>query len=361
MDLAQKCPISLTELGNWRPSDQNDHSNRNFISFLPADMNYQTTIITLLLFVFCNETDAQSRKPKNKDKKKSDDRTVVIGQLSFPKPFKIRDIEIAKSQIVLIEEFVPRTPPTPEGYEELELSERTKWYQNFINSDAGKRFQASEEKRFSKLKKHEVQARRDADFRIKNVEPGNYDLAGELILNHRSKKYFTEFYAKVTITDVDQIDLEKIEVEPRRVLEVKDSTPEFSVKTLDGKKLKSSDLKKQPTLLFFWSSSNTFSLDLVPEIVAAKKQHKNLRIVGVSLDKEEKTIREFLKGNSLPGQHVHIKDFKDEICTEFGVIAIPSVWLIDGKGKIVVTDRDFVDQSFELESILKKSLKKNLF
>lgn len=324
-------------------------------------MNFQTTIIAILLLAFCGQTDAQLRNRKNKDKKKNEDRTIVIGQLAFPKPFKIRDIEIEKSQIVLIEEFIPRTPPTPEGYEELELAERSKWYQNFISSDAGKRFQASEEKRFSKLKKHEVQAKRDADFRIKNVDPGNYDLAGELILKHRSKKYFTEFYAKVTITDVDQIELEKIEVEPRRVLEANDSTPTFNVKTLDGKKLKSSDLKKQSTLLFFWSSGNTFSLDLVPKIVAAKKQHKNLRIVGVSLDKEEKTLREFLVESSLPGQHVHIKDFKDEICTEFGVIAIPSVWLIDGKGKIVVTDRDFVDKSFDLESILKKSLKKNLF
>lgn len=324
-------------------------------------MNYQTTIITIWLVALGGQSFAQTKSEKGNGKKKDDDRTVVIGQLSFPNPFKIRDVEIVKSQIVLIEEFIPRTPPTPEGYEELELAERTKWYQEFISSEAGKRFQASEEKRFSQLKKHDVQAKRDADFRIKNVDPGNYELAGELILEHRSKKYFAEFYAKVAITDVDQIDLEKIEVAPRRMLEAKESIPLFNVTTLDGATLRSNDLKKQPTLLFFWSSGNTFCLNLIPKIVAAKEQYKQLRVIGISLDKDEETLREFLKKNGVSGQHVHLKDFKSDVCNAFGVVAIPSVWLIDSQGRVTVTDRDFVGANFDLKTILNKSLMNSLF
>ena len=322
-------------------------------------MKHCTTIIAIIFFVCSNLASAQSKSKKRGGK--NDDRTIVAGQLAFPTPFKIRETEILKSQIVLIEEFVPRAPPTPEGYEKLEPVERTKWYQNFIKSEAGKRFQVSEETRFSKLKKHEVQAKRDAEFRIKNVEPGNYELAGELILKHRSKKHFAEFYAKVTIADVDQIDLEKIMVEPRRMLEPMESTPAFTVRTLDGATLRSSDFKKTNTLLFFWSSGNPFCVSLIQKIIAAKEQYGSLRIVGMSLDKDEKSLREYIKKEDLPGQHIHIKDFKSEICDAFGVISIPSVWLIDRNGKIIVTDREFRDKSFDLETVLRKTMTKSLF
>jgi peroxiredoxin len=333
--------------------------NRKTHFHIRTEMKHCTTIIAIIFFVCSNLASAQSKSKKRGGK--NDDRTIVAGQLAFPTPFKIRETEILKSQIVLIEEFVPRAPPTPEGYEKLEPVERTKWYQNFIKSEAGKRFQVSEETRFSKLKKHEVQAKRDAEFRIKNVEPGNYELAGELILKHRSKKHFAEFYAKVTIADVDQIDLEKIMVEPRRMLEPMESTPAFTVRTLDGATLRSSDLKKTNTLLFFWSSGNPFCVSLIQKIIAAKEQYGSLRIVGMSLDKDEKSLREYIKKEDLPGQHIHIKDFKSEICDAFGVISIPSVWLIDRNGKIIVTDREFRDKSFDLETVLRKTMTKSLF
>lgn len=352
---------NLSSIDNTEPEFGWCSFNHKVHLLIRIEMKFCTTITAIMLLICSNQGFAQSKSKQRGGKKEKDIRTVVAGQLAFPKPFKIREIEILKSQIVLIEEFIPRTPPTPEGYEELEPVERTKWYQNFIQSEAGKRFQASEETRFSELKKHEVQVKRDADFRIKNVAPGNYELAGELILKHRSKKYFAEFYAKVTIGDVDQIDLEKIEVEPRRMLESKESTPAFTVQTLDGATLRSSELRKKNTLLFFWSSGNPFCLSLIPKILEAKKQFGDLQIVGVSLDKDEKSIREYIEKEHLPGQHIHIKDFKSEICNAFGISSIPSVWLIDRNGKIVVTDREFLDKNFDLETVLRKSITKRLF
>ncbi|MFM7921740.1 MAG: TlpA family protein disulfide reductase, partial [Planctomycetaceae bacterium] len=82
----------------------------------------------------------------------------------------------------------------------------------------------------------------------------------------------------------------------------------------------------------------------LPAINAAleKAGSDELRVIGVAMDEEEGKLNRFLDMHQVPGQQVFFPDaeqrsWNNPIVTWWGLARCPSIWLVDGTGKVVST------------------------
>lgn len=273
--------------------------------------------------------------------------TKVTGSVSLPKKFKPRQIRIETSRLVLLEEFVPSPLPTPKEFSQWSQQQKSDWYSKWEKSKAGEEYQQKEEKRFQKLRKHESKLQEDLSFDFEKVKPGNYDLAGEMTIQHGDKQYAAEFVAKVQVAEVAELKLRDVVLHVYRILEVGESMPDLSVG--DRELVDRNDLNGKATLVVFLSSSRKLSEKLSNELVELGKK-KSIRLVAIRVgppadsgDTDPKVFWDEVGA---------VKSVDDKICTSWGVRGLPSFWLVDQKGKIAATPMEFAKHAFDFQQIV---------
>ena len=145
---------------------------------------------------------------------------------------------------------------------------------------------------------------------------------------------------------VDTIDLRnkkelsymaELEMEERPTLSLGDMAPEFEAKRLDGSTFRLSDYRdKKAVLIDFWATWCGPCIDEIPTIkrIAETYRDQGLEVVGVSLDRDEQALRDFVKEEKLSYVQVFDKEKAQAIAKSYGVWGIPSVFLIDKNGVI---------------------------
>ena len=145
---------------------------------------------------------------------------------------------------------------------------------------------------------------------------------------------------------VDRIDLTnkkelsyiaELEMEERPTLSLGDIAPEFEAKQLDGSTFRLADYRgKKAVLIDFWATWCPPCVDEIPTIkrIAETYRNQGLEVVGVSLDREEKALRDFIKREKLGYVQVFEKEKTRAISKSYGVWGIPSVFLVDKNGVI---------------------------
>ncbi len=145
---------------------------------------------------------------------------------------------------------------------------------------------------------------------------------------------------------VDRIDLTnkkelsyiaELEMEERPTLSLGDMAPEFEAKQLDGSTFRLADYRgKKAVLIDFWATWCPPCVDEIPTIkkIAETYRDQGLEVVGVSLDREEKALRDFVKQEKLSYVQVFEKEKTRVISKSYGVWGMPSVFLIDKDGVI---------------------------
>ena len=129
-------------------------------------------------------------------------------------------------------------------------------------------------------------------------------------------------------------------------LKVGDLAPDFSSRTQTGEAFSLSDIKGQPTILYFYPKDNTSGCTLEAKSLRDGKeelQRRGYRIVGVSPD-SEKSHQNFCSKHEL--NFTLLSDQDHSVCEAFGVWAEKSMYgrkymgvlrktfLIDAKGVI---------------------------
>lgn len=131
----------------------------------------------------------------------------------------------------------------------------------------------------------------------------------------------------------------------RRLSVVGQKLTQFDGPTIDGGQISATDFRGKATLIYFWESENTvFAEQFLPAINAAleKAGSDELRVIGVAMDEEEGKLNRFLDMHRVPGQQVFFPDaeqrsWNNPIVTWWGLARCPSIWLVDGTGKVVST------------------------
>ncbi|MBQ9311382.1 MAG: redoxin domain-containing protein [Bacteroidales bacterium] len=120
-----------------------------------------------------------------------------------------------------------------------------------------------------------------------------------------------------------------------------ESVPDFELNDIDGKAVKLSDFRGKSVVLVFWASWCPDCRAEIPELKAmyADADPAKVEFVSVSFDREFEALRSFVAENELPGVQLFDPAGKKEskVGADFGVKWIPSLYLIDAEGKVLVS------------------------
>ena len=129
----------------------------------------------------------------------------------------------------------------------------------------------------------------------------------------------------------------RLKAEPVQALTGK-PVPDFSATDLDGKPISLAQYHGKVVLLDFratWSGPCLEDTPNVKKVYDAYKD-KGFDIIGISLDNDEKRLRNYLKENEIPWRQVYSgKRWDSPIPQQYGIRNVPSGWLIDRDGTLI--------------------------
>lgn len=113
--------------------------------------------------------------------------------------------------------------------------------------------------------------------------------------------------------------------------------PDFNVQDIDGKPLSVSQYKGKTVLIDFWATWCGPCMRELPNVqkVYQKYHDKGFEIIGISLDSNKDTLAGFLKQEKIPWQqYCDTKGWQSPLAEKYGIVSIPSTFLLDKDGKI---------------------------
>ncbi len=119
---------------------------------------------------------------------------------------------------------------------------------------------------------------------------------------------------------------------------VRKQLPDFSAVAVDGTPISVSDYRGKLLVLNWCAKWCGFCAPEIPHLKKVYEEHhdKGLEVIGISLDENEAELHEFTKEHDIPWLQVYDgKGWKAELAQFFGILSVPSQWLIDRDGKIL--------------------------
>ncbi|MBQ5476821.1 MAG: TlpA family protein disulfide reductase, partial [Bacteroidaceae bacterium] len=151
-----------------------------------------------------------------------------------------------------------------------------------------------------------------------------------------------EYRSKLS-SDLDEcVYVKKIEslIENMQNLRPGTEAKDFNTKDIDGKAVSLSALRGKKVILHFWAS---WCSDCRQELSAMRYIYKNsdknkLKIIGISINSNIPELRDFISKNEIEWQQVcDEKEWMSPIAQQYAVRAVPTLVVIDEKGKIVTS------------------------
>lgn len=143
-----------------------------------------------------------------------------------------------------------------------------------------------------------------------------------------------------------------------RALEVGTAPPDFSLTTLDGKKVSLASLRGKVVIVDFWASWCAPCKEEMPVLESLYKRFgsKGLVVVGVSVDNDRKNAKTFIDGMKVSFPIVH--DADKSVAGKFKPPRMPTSYVIDKAGKVRFVHAGFrKDDAKELEEQVVSLLK----
>jgi len=225
--------------------------------------------------------------------------------------------------------------------------QRRQWRQDFEKTEAYKEYEkkviAARANRFS----IKTQVAADGSFSFAKIQPSWYELTvtimhpkakGEPNHQHARAHALRQFFVKRVDQDHD-LGVSKFKV--KNVLMPGDQAPDFRITKYDQGDFKLSDYRGQYVLFDFWATWCGPCIAEMPNLEAVHKKFGSDRFVvlGLSVDKSIDLAKSFLekKQSGYTNGYVGGESYR-EIQEAYGIMTIPSIWLIGPDGKIIARD-----------------------
>jgi peroxiredoxin len=114
-----------------------------------------------------------------------------------------------------------------------------------------------------------------------------------------------------------------------------DAAPGFATRQLAGGTVKfPEDLAGKPVVLRFWADWCRFCEGEMKDIeqVYRRRQSEGLNVLAVNVGQNEKTVADFMK--KIAVSYPALIDEEGGIARQYGVIALPTTFFVDGQGKV---------------------------
>jgi thiol-disulfide isomerase/thioredoxin len=121
------------------------------------------------------------------------------------------------------------------------------------------------------------------------------------------------------------------------------SKPQFRMKSLDGRVVGPGDFPGKVVVVDFWATW-CGPCHLQAEFLESLQQEykgKSLQILGANVGEGEDTVRRFLKARAIP--YPVLMDPEDKISGPLGINALPTVMIVDKKGKVTYFQAGITD------------------
>ncbi len=120
-----------------------------------------------------------------------------------------------------------------------------------------------------------------------------------------------------------------------KVIETGDKAPAFTIKTDQGREISPANFGGKLLVLNFWASWCEPCVEEIPSLneFARKYAGQGVVTLGVSIDRNEKLYRDFVRRNNVAFQTA--RDPDANISGSYGTFKVPETYVIDRSGKVV--------------------------
>lgn len=191
-------------------------------------------------------------------------------------------------------------------------------------------------------------------FRIENAPSDEFEITVYSRFSEPSAQTVTAAPGRIVEVTIDEI--ERLD-RPQAAVKVGMQAPAVAIMTLDGKSYELSSLNGKVVVLDFWATWCGPCVADMPRIKALHDKfgaHEQFALIGISLDWDKKSLEKFVNKYKIQWPQVFDNDNKDaKLADKFGVVGIPSLFLINSDGKIDAVDPRPEDLAKRIEQLLK--------
>jgi thiol-disulfide isomerase/thioredoxin len=110
--------------------------------------------------------------------------------------------------------------------------------------------------------------------------------------------------------------------------------PDFELETMDGSKIKLSDLKDKYVILNFWATWCGYCVIEMPDLQKLQAAHKDdLLILAVNVGESKEVVQNFIKENNL--ELTVVLDEKMNVANTYGIRSYPTTISVNKKGEAI--------------------------